>query len=124
MVTRSKLGVHKPNTKYALHVSIGTEIEPTCFSHAASKQEWREAMGAEFNALRRNGTWSLVPAKPGMNVLPCKWVFKIKKRVDGSIERYKACLVANGFHQQEGIDYTETFIQSLLEYKILERAIL
>ena len=56
MVTRSKLGVHKPNTKYALHVSLDTETEPTCFSQAASKQEWREAMGAEFNALRCNGT--------------------------------------------------------------------
>ena len=36
-------------------------------------------------------------------------MFKIKRKSDGSIDRYKACLVANGFHQQKGIDYTETF---------------
>lgn len=44
-----------------------------------------------------------------MNVLPNKWIFKIKKKADGSIERYKAKLLANGFHQQEGIDFSETF---------------
>ena len=44
-----------------------------------------------------------------MNILPNKWVFKIKKRSDGTIERYKARLVANSFHKKEGLDYTETF---------------
>jgi histone deacetylase 1/2 len=66
-------------------------------------------MGVEFNALQQSGTWSLVQPTSNMNILPNKWVFKIKKRSDGTIERYKARLVANGFHQQEGIDYTETF---------------
>ena len=44
-----------------------------------------------------------------MNILPNKWVFKLKRCLDDTIECYKAHLVANGFHQQEGIDYTETF---------------
>jgi len=44
-----------------------------------------------------------------MNVVSSRWVYRIKRRVDGSIERYKACLVARGFTQQEDIDYSETF---------------
>ena len=66
-------------------------------------------MGAEFDALQLNRTWSLVPARPHMNILPNKWVFKIKQQPVGSVDRYKACLVVNGFHQQDGLDFTETF---------------
>ncbi|KAM1479039.1 hypothetical protein ACFX2I_026387 [Malus domestica] len=110
MTTRSQTGVRKPNPKYALHVvTTDNLVEPTCFSQAVKHQEWRDAMVKEFNALQRCGTWSLVPYHSQMNLLPNKWVYKIKRRADGSIERHKARLVANGFHQKQGIDYTETF---------------
>ncbi|KAB2611304.1 hypothetical protein D8674_019336 [Pyrus ussuriensis x Pyrus communis] len=110
MTTRSKLGVLKPKPKYAMHVALDNSlVEPTCFSQAVKYQAWREAMAQEFNALQRNGTWSLVPYNSTMNVLPNKWVFKIKRHADGTLERHKARLVANGFHQKAGVDYTETF---------------
>jgi Reverse transcriptase (RNA-dependent DNA polymerase) len=66
-------------------------------------------MALKMQALTNNHTWTLVPLPPGHHVVGCKWVYKIKRLADGSIERYKARLVAKGFHQEEGIDYFETF---------------
>jgi len=66
-------------------------------------------MNAEFDALLKNGTWSLVPSLPSMNIVGSKWVFRIKRKANGEIERYKARLVAKGFHQQPGIDFAETY---------------
>ena len=43
------------------------------------------------------------------NVIGCKWVFRIKWKADGSIERHKARLVTKGFHQQSRVDFTEPF---------------
>lgn len=62
MVTRGKSGIIRPNPKYALHIAYNPALcEPTSYSQAVKHVEWREAMGAKFNALQRNGTWSLVP---------------------------------------------------------------
>lgn len=66
-------------------------------------------MDDEFNALMRNGTWHLVPYLPHMNLIGCKWVFRIKRKADGSIDHYKTRLVPKGFQQQMGVDFTETF---------------
>lgn len=54
-------------------------------------------------------TWELRLLPPGKKAIPCKWVFKRKLNVDGSIERYKARLVVKGFHQQLGVDYNLVF---------------
>ncbi|XP_019191011.1 PREDICTED: uncharacterized protein LOC109185527 [Ipomoea nil] len=64
-------------------------------------------MDAEFNALVHNHMWRLVPFQPGMNVVGCKWVFRTKRKADGSIERHKARLVANGFNLVAGEDFFE-----------------
>ena len=66
-------------------------------------------MEQEFHALLRNKTLTLVPPPPRVNVIDSKWVFKVKKHSDGSIERYKARLVARGFRQRHGLDYEDTF---------------
>jgi hypothetical protein len=63
----------------------------------------------EIATLCSNRTWSLVPFHSSMNVVGSRWVYRIKHHVNGSIERYKARLVARGFTQHEGIDYSETF---------------
>jgi histone deacetylase 1/2 len=66
-------------------------------------------MEDEFQALLRNNTWRLIPPQFGVNVIDSKWVFKVKKHADGTIERYKACLVAKGFKRRYGLDYDDTF---------------
>jgi hypothetical protein len=66
-------------------------------------------MAEEIAALERTGTWDLVPCPPRVHPITCKWVYKVKSRSDGSLERYKAHLVACGFQQEHGRDYDKTF---------------
>ncbi|KAL0440782.1 UNVERIFIED_CONTAM: Retrovirus-related Pol polyprotein from transposon RE1 [Sesamum radiatum] len=83
--------------------------EPKDFCEAQEKQEWREAMQQEIDALERNKTWEISYLPQGKNVIGCRWIYKIKLRPDGTIERCKARLVAKGFSQVEGIDYNDCF---------------
>jgi hypothetical protein len=98
-------------TSASTRVLHSPSSEPFAFSDADRYAVWHNAMCDEIAALRSNRTWSLVPFHSSMNVVGSRWVYRIKRRVDGSIERYKARLVARGFTQQEGIDYSETFSQ-------------
>ena len=66
-------------------------------------------MHVEYQALMDNHTWSLVPKNETMNINGCRWIFKLKFKSDGSIDRYKACLVARGYTQEDGVDYMDTF---------------
>ena len=61
----------------------------------------------EFNALATNDAWILVPRHLDMNVVGCKWVSQVKQTADGSLDKYKARLVAKSYNQQEGIDFFE-----------------
>jgi hypothetical protein len=83
--------------------------EPESFEEAAEDANWRTAMEEEMHALAENETWDLVDAPKGVKPIGCKWVYKIKYDTYGSINRYKAQLVANGYAQKHGIDYNETF---------------
>ena len=122
MVTRSKNFITKskipmdgtvqyPLPKALLAVAHGSlsEPEPTCYTMAAKRREWRQAMNLEFDALLQNHTWTLVPSHPSQNLIGCKWVFQVKRKADGSVERHKARLVAKSFHQLSGVDYDETY---------------
>ncbi|XP_060185225.1 uncharacterized mitochondrial protein AtMg00810-like [Lycium barbarum] len=66
-------------------------------------------MSVEFDALVQNKTWTLVPPPANANIVGNKWVFRIKFCANGSVERFKAQLVAQGFSQQPGVYYFETF---------------
>ena len=66
-------------------------------------------MKEELDALSKSHTWDLVTLPSGKSVVGCKWIYKIKNHSDGSIERYKARLIAKSFTQEYGIDYEKTF---------------
>ncbi|GJV05450.1 putative RNA-directed DNA polymerase [Tanacetum coccineum] len=67
------------------------------------------AQHKEYDALMKNGTWSLVPRASNTNVVDGKWVYRLKRDKNGAITRYKARFVAKGCRQQPGIDFHETF---------------
>ncbi|XP_031488880.1 uncharacterized mitochondrial protein AtMg00820-like [Nymphaea colorata] len=66
-------------------------------------------MEEEIKVLEKNYTWDLVPLPDEKKLVGCKWIYKIKFKSNGEVERYKAHLVAKGFTETEGIDYNETF---------------
>jgi hypothetical protein len=111
MTTRSHHGIVKPNPKYALSTTYSSSVprEPRSVQAALAHPGWRAAMNEELTALHQNQTWILVPRTSDMHVIGSKWVLKTKLKPDGSLDRLKARVVAKGFHQIDGIDFTETF---------------
>jgi hypothetical protein len=66
-------------------------------------------MDDELLALAQNQTWSIVKLPKGKHVVGGRWVYKTKFNSDGTIDRHKARLIAQGFTQTFGVDYKETF---------------
>lgn len=91
--------------------SIGIKV-PNCYSEAMTSNQhvqWKEACDEEMKSLQEKGTWLLVEKPVNVKLIKSKWVFDLKTKGDGQIERFKARLVAKGYSQRENIDYHETF---------------
>ena len=92
---------------------LTTEIdEPRTISEAWNGEHsihWQEATDDEYSSLISNNTWELVPLPKSKMAVGCRRIFKVKRKADGSRDRYKAHLVAQGFTQEQGIDYQEVF---------------
>ncbi|RVW25418.1 Retrovirus-related Pol polyprotein from transposon RE1 [Vitis vinifera] len=117
MITRGKAGIFKPRLYHAMNISSSSQLfqallalkEPRGFKSVAKHLEWLSTMDDEIHALKKNDTWVLVPRPQHHNVVGCCWIFKAKLHSDGSIERHKARLVAQGFSQVHGLDFGDTF---------------
>jgi hypothetical protein len=110
--TRLQNNIVKPKCLFPgmiRYANICTSGEPESLSEALADPRWKEVMDVEYNAFLQNHTWHLVLTNQATNVIDCKWVFKINKKVDGTLDRYKAQLVAKGFKQRCRIDYADTF---------------
>ncbi|KAA0063654.1 putative mitochondrial protein [Cucumis melo var. makuwa] len=80
------------SSQFALMVS-----DPVCYDEAATKEEWQQAMKEEMTAIKKNGTWKMVHLLEGKNAIGLNWVYKTKFAANGSLEKHKARLVANGY---------------------------
>jgi hypothetical protein len=114
MVTRCAAGVLRPVDRLILAAATSSTPPdaspvPSSVRTALVDPHWRRVMEEEYAALLANHTWDLVPRPPGINVVTGKWLFRHKLTSDGSLDRYKAHWVLQGFTQRPGVDYDETF---------------
>ena len=99
MTTRSMNNIYKPKKSFLITKHpLPSSLKPSSVTEALTDSRWREAMSSELTALMCHNTWQLVPPPANCNVIGCKWVFQIKRHADGSINRFKANLVAKGFN--------------------------
>ena len=80
--------------------------------HGDHWDQWHRAMKDEVNALQDNENWNLVRPSTDRVVIPGKWVYKVKLGPSGQVDKNKACYVAKGFKQIEGLDSFETFART------------
>ncbi|KAH9751651.1 Integrase catalytic domain-containing protein [Citrus sinensis] len=91
------------------HNTFISQIEPKSFEDAENDESWIMAMQEELNQFERNNVWELVPKPEHQSIIGTKWVFRNKMDESGVVVRNKARLVAQGYNQEEGIDFDETF---------------
>ncbi|XP_072087067.1 uncharacterized protein [Arachis hypogaea] len=102
--TRSSLKRVESNS-----IALLSKIEPQNIQEALADPSWVLVMKEELQQFEKNQVWSLVPYPNGKKVTGAKWIFRNKLGEDGSIVRNKARLVAQGYDQEEGIDFDESF---------------
>jgi histone deacetylase 1/2 len=68
------------------YAHLSATSEPTSYKSALLDPHWKAAIDVEYNALMKNNTWHLVPPHQGKNIIDCMWLFKVKKKADGSLE--------------------------------------
>ncbi|RVW16835.1 putative mitochondrial protein [Vitis vinifera] len=85
------------------------KLIPNNIQEAIKPPEWRASIWEEIWALEKSGTWEISELLKGKKLVGCKWIFTVKCKENGIVDRFKARLVAKGFTQSYGVDYHETF---------------
>jgi len=91
------------------NMAMISQMEPKSINEEIIDDSWVEAMKEELSQFERNKVWNLVPNDQGKTIIGTRWVFRNELDEEGKVVRNKARLVAQGYNQQEGIDYDETF---------------
>ena len=93
-------------------VSKAEGFDPLTINEACARPnwpKWDEAISKELASIEAASMWDVIKCPKGMNIIRCKWVFKIKRNTVGEIDKYKAQLVAKGYSQVQSINYDETY---------------
>lgn len=109
---RKQAEIHNQAAWAATTDSCGVQTPKTLWQalNGPQKKKWLTAIKEELKSLHDNNTWSeLMDLPEGRKAIGCKWVFTLKLKPDGTVDRYKARLVALGYRQKYGIDYEDTF---------------
>lgn len=109
---------------FALCAEAFAEGDPETVKEARSRDDWpqwRSAIRAEYESLVKNQTWTVCDLPASRRPITSKWVFKLKYRANGRVDKYKARLVAREFTQRLGFDYNEIYapVAKLVTLKIL-----
>ncbi|KAA3483629.1 Retrovirus-related Pol polyprotein from transposon TNT 1-94 [Gossypium australe] len=119
---------HSAHPSTPSSVALGFFLKLTCqlssyapgpkVAFLSPSKEWTLAAHQEYDALLKNNTCDLVPLPANQRAVGCKWVFKLKRRSDGTISHYKGRLVVKGYLQEAGIDFQDTFSPVLRQVDI------
>ncbi|GJY38429.1 integrase, catalytic region, zinc finger, CCHC-type containing protein [Tanacetum coccineum] len=104
----TRLQLHE-QALFCYYDAVLTAVESKMYKDVLTQSFWIEAMQEEFNEFKRLEVWELVPRLEKVMVITLKWVYKVKLDELGGILKNKARLVARGYHQEEGIDFEESF---------------
>nr|GEY72008.1 integrase, catalytic region, zinc finger, CCHC-type, peptidase aspartic, catalytic [Tanacetum cinerariifolium] len=94
---------------FCYYDAFRTSVEPKTYKDALTQSCWIEAMQEELNEFERLEVWELVPRPDKVMAITLKWIYKVKLDELGGILKNKACLVARGYRQEEGIDFEKSF---------------
>ncbi|GKC05201.1 retrovirus-related pol polyprotein from transposon TNT 1-94 [Tanacetum coccineum] len=86
-----------------------TSVEPKNFKQAMTEPSWIDAMQEEIREFKRLKVWELVLCPDNVFLIKLEWIYKVKTDESGRVLKNKARLVAQGFRQEEGIDFEESF---------------
>lgn len=91
------------------HLLLLYKEEPWSYDEAKVLKVWRDACEDEIKSIIKNDTWVLVDLPSNCKTIGLKWIFKVKRNSDGSINKYKTRLVTKGYIQKHGVDFNEVF---------------
>ncbi|GJY16851.1 retrovirus-related pol polyprotein from transposon TNT 1-94 [Tanacetum coccineum] len=104
--TRNQL---KTDAMWCYFDAFLTSVEPKNFKQAMTEPSWIDAMQEEIHEFERLQVWELVPCPDKVMLIKLKWIYKVKIDEFGRVLKNKARLVAQGFRQEQGIDFEESF---------------